>query len=195
MLADIAGSFVERYARVSTEWLLDDTPCDLLAEGVDLWIRVGRISDESLTVRGLWQIERAIVAAGDSPYAPDQPDELADRTTVLLGPYVGQDISLTGPDDATVTLMPLPAISTDNIFVAERLTLAGHRYSILPLWLMPPRIETGAARHLCADWQPQPLPLSLAYPQARFQPVRHGLSIEHLKERLPESGAGISHVP
>ncbi|QPH56049.1 LysR family transcriptional regulator [Pontivivens ytuae] len=191
IMADIAGSFVERFPGVSIEWQLNDAPRDLIGEGIDLWIRVGPITDESLIVRGLWQIERAVIAAPSSGITAAHPGELADAPAVVLGPYVGTEIELTGPDGKAVTLVPKVTICTNNIFAAERLTLGGRGYSILPLWLMQPAIDANQARIVCQGWLPPPLKLSVAYPQTRYRPARLSLFIEHLKQELPATGAGI----
>ena len=192
ILADIAGSFVDRFPSISIEWLLEDEPRDLIGQGIDIWIRVGQIGDESLIVRGLWEIERAIIAAADWPFSPDHPRDLTELPAVILSPYVDREMALTGPDGVVATIAPRPSISTDNLYAAERLTLAGRGYGILPLWLMQPAIEAGRARYLCPGWRPPPLTLSLAYPQTRYRPVRHGLFIDHVKRELRATGAGIT---
>ncbi|MEM9797073.1 MAG: LysR family transcriptional regulator [Pseudomonadota bacterium] len=194
VMADIAGSFIERYPDVTIDWQLDDAPRDLIGEGIDLWIRVGPIADDSLIVRGIWQIERVLLVSSQSDIAAAHPDDLQAAAAVVLGPYVGAEIQLIGPDGGRTVLKPRSAISTDNLFAAERLTLAGRGYSILPLWLMRDAIDDGRARIVCQGWHPEPLTLAVAYPQTRYRPARLGLFIEHLKQELPATGAGISMV-
>ena len=192
ILADIAGDFVERHPLVSIEWRLDDAPGDLIAEGIDLWIRVGSIADESLIVRGLWRIERVVVVSASAGISAKHPSELAGAPAVVLGPYVGAEIDLMGPDGSVESLRPDVSISTDNLFAAERLTLAGRGYSILPRWLMQPEIDAGRVAVLCPGWTPPALTLSVAYPQTRYRPARIGLFLDHLKRELPGTGSGIT---
>ena len=192
IMADIAGSFVERHPLVSIEWRLDDSPRDLIAEGIDLWVRVGPIADESLIVRGLWRIERIVTASTGRKLKARRPKDLVDEPAVVLGPYVGTEIDLAGPGGLTETLTPKVSISTNNIFAAERLTLSGIGYSILPLWLMQPSIDAKLACIVCPDWRPPPLTLSIAYPQSRYRPARVSAFIDHLKKELPSTGTGIS---
>lgn len=192
VLADLAGSFVARFPEVTIDWLLDDAPRDLIAEGIDLWIWVGPIADESLIVRGLWQIERVLVTSSDADIQATHPYELIEVPAVTLGPYVGQSIDLKDAKGEVVTLTPSIAISTDNIFAAHRLALAGHGYSILPRWLVQPAIDAGQARILCPGWHPPSLNLSMAYPQSRYRPARLSLFMEHVQAELPTIGAGIT---
>ncbi|MBX9646641.1 MAG: LysR family transcriptional regulator [Xanthobacteraceae bacterium] len=191
ILADLAGSFVRLHPKVHIDWLVVDLPGDLVARGVDVWIRVGPIEDQSLIVRGLWHIERAIVVSTRLGWTARRPSDLSSLPAVTLGPYVGQKIALSGPRGTAYSLEPIVAISSDNIFAIERLTLAGHGYSILPLWLTQNAIDTGRLSHLCPDWHPPPLTLSVAYPQSRYRPARVTAFVEHLRSEIPKTGAGI----
>ena len=194
VLADIAGSFVERHPQISIDWLLDDAPVDLIGRGIDLWIRVGPIADQSLIVRCLWRIERLIVAAESTGIAAREPGDLSDAPAVILGSYIGTRLDLTGPDDAVATLAPRAVVSTDSIFVAERLTRAGRGYSILPRWLVQPGLDDGTLRIVCPDWRPPPLTLAVAYPQTRFRPARVTRLVDHLRHEIPKTGAGITTI-
>lgn len=194
IMADIAGSFLERYPGVTIDWQLNDEPRDLIGEGIDLWIRIGPIADDSLIVRGIWQIERVIIASKASGIDAAHPRDLAIAPAVILGPYVGTEIDLTGPDGTQEPLRPRAAITTDNLFAAERLTLAGRGYSILPLWLTQSAIDEGRASIICPGWYPPPLTLAVAYPQTRYRPARLGLFIQHLKDELPATGAGLTMI-
>jgi len=192
VLADVAGSFVEQFPHVTIDWLLNDAPTDLIGDGIDVWVRVGRIADESLIVRGLWHIERVIVEAATDRRRASHPEQLVDQPAVALSPYVGARLELFGPKAEKYRLKPRVVVSTDNLFAAERLMAAGRGYSVLPLWLVKPSLDNRNARLLCPRWKPEPLPLSVAYPQSRYRPARHQLFIEHLRKELPTTGAGIT---
>lgn len=184
VLADIAADFVDEHPGVSLDWQLVDEPGDLVREGFDLWIRVGPVRDEALIVRKLWTIERIVVAAPEAGITCQNPSELEGQPAVILGPYVGSEIELSGPDDEHHTLSPSARINTDNIFVAQRLTLQSHGYSILPLWLVENDLADGTLLHLCQGWSAPHLTLSMAYPQSRYRPARVTEFIRHFRERL-----------
>lgn len=190
-LADLAGSFVSKHSAVSFEWLVIDDPGDMVAEGFDLWIRVGPIKDESLFVRCIWSIERAVVSARKEDHEIMHPKDLAGHSAVVLGPYVGSRLDLTHVEEGTFCLEPEVCINTDNLFVAERLTLAGHGYSILPLWLIEEPLDAGKLEIVCQGWTPPPLTLSMAYPHTRFRPARVRAFADHLRDELPIIGRGI----
>ncbi len=191
VLADVLSSFVDANPAVSIDWLLNDAPTDLTAEGIDLWIRVGSIADEGLIVRGLWRIERVLVAAPESGVDAPNPEALAAQPAVSLYPYAGKSLELQGPRDVVRMIEPTIAISTDNLFAAERLVRDGRGYAALPLWLVKSAIDKKQLRIVCAGWQPPPLQLSVAYPHSRYRPKRVSAFLDHLKNEIPKTGAGI----
>lgn len=192
ILADLAGSFARDYPGVSLDWLLVDEPRDLIAEGIDLWIRVGTVSDESLIVKQIWTIERAIVSARAEDVGLTHPAELKNRAAVVLGPYVGARIGLKCAGGGAFSLVPKTVIRTDNIFAAERMTVSKLGYSILPFWLVDGALEDGRLHHVCPEWSPPSLSLSIAYPQTRFRPARVRAFIDYVKTELSVFGRGIS---
>lgn len=191
VLADLAGSFVAQHQGISLDWILIDEPRDMIAEGIDLWIRVGPVRDESLIVRRIWTIERALVSAREEDASATHPSDLSTAPAIILAPYVGARIDLTGPEGETYSLEPLSRIRTDNIFAAERLTRSQRGYSILPLWLIDEALENGALDIICQGWRPPELSLSVAYPQSRFRPARVKAFVDFLRSELPVFGRGI----
>jgi len=194
VLADVAASFVAKHAGIALDWRLTDEPRDLVAEGFDLWIRVGPVRDESLIVRDVWALERVLVASAKADLKASNPVDLADRSAVVLEPYVGTEVELRGPKGESFKLKPSAQISTDNLFVAERLMSHGYGYSILPLWLVANGIDDGSLRLVCPGWFAPPLKLSIAYAQSRYRPARIREFIKHINEELPIFGRGITAV-
>jgi len=184
VLADIAANFVAQHSGVSLDWQLVDEPGDLVREGIDLWIRVGPVRDESLIVRSIQTIDRVVVASPKAEITCNSPRDLADHPAVILGPYVGSEIDLSGPESDCFILAPFARITTDSIFVARRLVLQGYGYSILPLWLVEDGIADDRLIHLCPGWTAPPLTLSLVYPQSRYRPARVEAFMRHIRKSM-----------
>lgn len=190
LLADIAADFVNRHPGITLDWLLDDRPRDLVACGIDLWLRVGEVRDEALVVRPLARMERILVAAADAEPAT-HPATLSDRQAVILAPFMADGIGLEGPEGATWTLRPRPGVSTDTLFAAGRLVEAGAGWSALPRWLVAPLLKTGGLQHLCPAWHPAATVLSLAYPRDRFRAARVTAFMVALREGVAQGLAAL----
>ncbi|MEM7500127.1 MAG: LysR family transcriptional regulator [Pseudomonadota bacterium] len=189
LLADAAAGFLAHNPGVRLEWLLDDAPRDLVAEGIDLWLRIGPVADEGLILRPLATIPRVLVAQPVQGCAAG-PEALETRGAVVLSPFASGGIVLTGPGGERVTVLPRCVVETDNLFAAARFVGAGIGYGLLPLWLVRPDLERGDLLRLCPGWQAAPIVLSLAYPRLRFRPRRVAALIGALREAVAAMDLG-----
>ncbi len=79
-LMPIVCNFLEQHDRLSIDVSLNDEVVDLVAEGFDMAVRIGRLPDSNLSARSLGPIRR--IACASPSYiarfgAPKQPSELA----------------------------------------------------------------------------------------------------------------------
>ncbi|MEM9402107.1 MAG: LysR family transcriptional regulator [Pseudomonadota bacterium] len=79
-MLDPLAEFGRRHPRVSFELDFNDRRVDLLQEGVDLALRIGRLSDSNLIARKLFDAQTVICASPaflDEHGAPERPDDLS----------------------------------------------------------------------------------------------------------------------
>lgn len=184
LLADLAADFQARHPGLRFDWRLSDAPQNLVADGIDLWLRIGPLRDETLIARPLARLERLLVARRGAVEA-ERPTDLAETPAVQLSPYFDAEIPLEGPNGESAVLRPRVATATDNLFAAARWVRAGRGYAALPRWLVAADLAAGSLTELCPGWRPPPAPLTLAYPTARFRPARVRAVIAHLRETVP----------
>lgn len=87
--------FLAGHPALRTDWVLGDRPVDLVEEGVDLAIRIGRIADQSLIARRIGEVRRITVAAPGYWAArgrPVHPGDLRDHDCIV---YTGLATSST----------------------------------------------------------------------------------------------------
>jgi DNA-binding transcriptional LysR family regulator len=86
LLAPVIGEFLERYPQVQLELVPTDRVVDLVEEGIDLAIRVGRLGDSSYMARKIGEDVRLVCAA--PAYlarhgTPKRPDDLARHSCIF----------------------------------------------------------------------------------------------------------------
>jgi DNA-binding transcriptional LysR family regulator len=85
-LAPLIGEFLERYPAVQLELIPTDRVVDLVEEGVDIAIRVGRLADSSFMARKIGEDVR-LVCAAPSYLArhgrPERPEELVRHNCIV----------------------------------------------------------------------------------------------------------------
>ena len=195
ILAEMAARFLEQHPGVTIDWRLVDDPGDLVAGGYDLWIRAGPIQDEALIVHELGRSAHVVVGPASQPRAA-HPDELAGRDAVHLAHLTTRQVPLQTEDGRTAILRLKPIFTTDSLYAAFSAIRTGIGYGVLPRWLVSAELTKQSLALLCPEWHPAEIVLAVAYPQARYRPVRVKSFIDHIRSsaRQPEMRARLDTV-
>jgi DNA-binding transcriptional LysR family regulator len=185
--------FLARHPEVSVHAHLSDQVVDLVAQGMDLAIRIGELSDSTLVARPLAQNRRVLCAAPaylDRHGTPRRPADLARHNCLVL---VGQNgrwdrWTLDGPRGA-VTVAVDGNLETNLGEVLRDATVAGAGISIQSTWNIGDDLRAG---RLVQVLPRHPLPVTGIYavlPQRRFIPARTDAFIAFLRESLGDPPA------
>ena len=101
VLAGVVADFMRAHPRIQVDLALEERTVDLIGEGYDLAIRIGRLTDSSLVARRLVDFPYLICAAQDyleRRGTPQEPAELAQHDCI-----VNSAISPEGQWDHTCT--------------------------------------------------------------------------------------------
>ncbi|MEL6977330.1 MAG: LysR family transcriptional regulator [Pseudomonadota bacterium] len=196
-LARAALAFQRHHPSVSLTWLLEDAPIRFAEIGCDLWIKIGRVPDETLVVRPLGVVERMVVAApelleGDLPRAPK---DLAALPCAALEPFEAASIPLTHADGGRETVSANVALSTNNIFSAYQAALMGVGYAVLPRWFVENDLRAGDLVDVLPDWRAPSLTINAAYLPARRRTRRLTAFLEHISAAVSEIPGVEPHYP
>ncbi|HYC65211.1 MAG TPA: substrate binding domain-containing protein, partial [Reyranellaceae bacterium] len=85
-LAPLIAEFLERYPQVQLELLPTDRVVDIIDEGIDVAIRIGRLADSSFMARKIGEDLRLICAAPSyfaHRRAPERPEDLARHNCII----------------------------------------------------------------------------------------------------------------
>ena len=85
-LAPVLSEFLERHPAVQLELLATDRVIDMVEEGVDIAIRIGRLADTSFMARKIGEDKRLICAAPSylaRHGTPKRPEELARHNCIV----------------------------------------------------------------------------------------------------------------
>ncbi|KYG02032.1 LysR family transcriptional regulator, partial [Sorangium cellulosum] len=183
------ADYLRRYPRVSVEWLLRDGPPSFIADGIDCAILVGAVADPAVVAIRLAEVPR-IVAAAPSVLGrvapPNHPSALADLPWLSLRTYYRDTIALTHASGGErIELAIRPRMSTDSLYALRSAALMGLGVCVSSSWLVADDLAARRLLHLAPAWQADPLPVYLAYPQARFYPARLRRFIEAMRASVP----------
>lgn len=191
MVSPIA-EFSRLHPRVTFDLDLNDRRIDLLQEGVDLAIRIGRLADSTLIARRLFDARTVVCASQaylDEHGTPESPEDLRDHACLVYGNLAEPGRwAYTDPNgvrqsvDVNVTMT-----ASSGDFLGE-LAMQGMGIVIQPTFLAGESVRNGHLVPLLCDYE---WPVTPAY--AVYPPTRH-LSYR-VREFIDFLAAKFSDVP
>jgi DNA-binding transcriptional LysR family regulator len=191
VLAGIATQFSRQHPDCHVELMLGDERIDLVANQIDLSVRVGWLDDSSLLARRIGSFEQYAVVA---PSVADHID-CATPSALATVPFVANG-ALRNPlewcfargetEQQAVTVRPGLTINSTPAVLAA--VLAGGGASILPDYLTAEPLRAGQLVRLLPDWSLPAGGIHAVYPATRYRPAKTRVFTEFLLARLP-SGA------
>jgi DNA-binding transcriptional LysR family regulator len=162
--------FLAQHPDLDIEVVMDDRAVDLLEEGVDVAIRLGPLSDSSLTARKIGQCRRMVL--GTPAYfnqcgVPVTPGDLdTHQALVLVHPTMTSTWNFRkGEAEASVTVRG--RVRTTAAEGLRAAVLAGMGLAVTSEWLFAPELKDGLVVPVLEDWALPPLDLWAIYPSGR----------------------------
>ncbi len=154
-VAPALPEFMARYPELDVNLQLNDRTVDLVAEGFDVAVRIGRLADSSLVARRLAPQNTAVVAAPeylDRHGRPEHPQEL-DRHACLLYSYLAS-----GPvwhfrgRDGPVRVPVAGRLEANNGDVLLAAAKGGAGIARLPTFICGDAVRAGELERLLPGW-------------------------------------------
>jgi DNA-binding transcriptional LysR family regulator len=180
---DFVSAFLKDHARIRVELVVTNLLLDLLAENIDVAIRVGELQDSSVIARRLGTSAYYLVAAPEYLKArsrPAEPADLKSHDCVVFNAKNNQrDWNLvSGRRRATVQVSG-PVASRD-INSASAFVHRGHGIGLLPSTYCDEAIAKGKLIRLLPKWTSTPIPVFALYSSRKFLPLRLSVFLEAL---------------
>lgn len=178
--------FLRAHPRVDVEWLLQDDERDFIGAGIDCAIVVGEPSDPAVVAIRLAEVPRIVAAAPSVARTADDPAALAGLPWLALRTYYRTELALThAASGETRRITIRPRISTDSLYAMRSAAVLGLGACVGSAWLLADDLAHGRLVHLAPQWRAAPLPVYLAYPQAKFYPSRLLRFVAAMREQVP----------
>lgn len=173
--------FFERYPDISLDLSFSDSPVDLIAEGYDLAVRTGQISDSRLTTRLLTRGPQITFAAPrylERHGEPATPPDLKDHNCIV-GRF-GSEWSFRDPGGDTLTVRVGGNAVINSGDALREAAVAGVGIAQGTWWLVRKDLERGDLRSILTDYIRDGQPVSVLYPPQRHLPAKLRAFIDFL---------------
>jgi DNA-binding transcriptional LysR family regulator len=188
--------FLGRHPSLKLELLISDGADDLVAEGVDMAVRLGRLADSRFGARRLATAPRFVVAAPAYLAARGVPETLADlaRHDCIVGPGLsgptGWSFTHAGAAASVTVEGRVQVASAEGVIACVK---AGLGVALASLWMCRAELERGEIRAILPDHQLAPIDVHAVYPAGRRPSAKVRAFSDHLAARLQREGNPATH--
>jgi DNA-binding transcriptional LysR family regulator len=189
-VAPVVTRFVQRHPGMRCTTLPLDRMVNLLEEGLDLGIRIGRLEDSSLVAQPLGEVRRVVVAtpallrrAG----VPKHPRDLQRLNCIR----VLSERNAWGDFQQNRRVFQVPVsgnLEFNHVAPAVQACAEGAGFGMFLSYQVQPLLERKQLRIVLEDFEAAPRPVSIVYPHARLLPARTRAFIEFARRELGSRG-------
>lgn len=164
-----------------------DRKVDLIAEGIDLAVRIGRLDDSSLVARKLGDVQMVCAASPswlDKNGVPTTMDDLRDAPELRYGLRAGKAWSFKAPDGSHGTVMFDPVMRASNGDFLRDAAIEGLGIVIEPDFILCDAIRDGMLVPLLSGYEFEAPSVYAVWPPTRHMPRRVRDLVDLLAERF-----------
>ncbi|AHG47764.1 LysR family transcriptional regulator [Rhizobium leguminosarum bv. trifolii CB782] len=190
MIAPLAVGFARRFPACTVDLVLSDARADLVADHIDVSIRVGWLDDSTLQARRIGTFRQLLVASANQlgTIAAREPEDLAALPFIangalrepLLWHFARGDF-----DRRAVRMRQALSINTTTAVLAA--TLAGGGLSVLPDFQVADHLGSGRLVEVLPEWSLPSGGIHAVYPAARFRPPKVTAFVAMLVDEIRRS--------
>jgi len=186
-LAPALNDFALHYPEIALDVSFSDRMTNLVDEGFDMAIRVGRPADSSLIVRKLCDVRIVVVGAPayfDRMGEPKEPNALAEHDCIF-------DTNIREPDrwpfrspEGESFAIPISGrIRYSNAEACLHAAEAGLGLACVPSFVAGPAIQAGRVRRILQSHETAPFVVHALYPHSRYLAAKVRALVDFLAER------------
>ncbi len=191
-LSRIVADFLVEHPEVQVQMSLDDRYVELISEGFDLAIRVGRsLDDSTLKARKISDSKVHLIASPSYLERHGEPGTLEDlerQASMLHYSYLasGRLWNLKAPNGTERQVRAGGRMTVNSGHALLAAAEAGLGVAMLPDFIAGPSIAAGHVKVILPDVTPEPVGVWAVTPPGRFMQPKVRAFIDYVAQRLPQ---------
>ncbi|HWW07237.1 LysR family transcriptional regulator [Collimonas sp.] len=199
VVAPLAVALQQRYPLLKIELLAGDRYFDLIADGIDVAIRIGRLPDSGYQAVRIGSFAEWLVATPqflERVGEPQTPEDLRDLPFIALS-VLPQPVTWTfktqgktegkTEGNAERTIRFNSAFSANTAYAGRIATLAGAGLAILTDFAAAEDVAAGRLLRVLPDWHLPGGGIHAVFPAARHRPKKTRVFIDELKNHIDKT--------
>lgn len=188
--------FLARHPDLKIEVVLDDRNIDLVQEGIDVALRMGRLTDSTLTALRIASGRHAVI--GTPTYfaragEPSGPGDLTKHEAVIYAQQAGGAVwtfQRDGVERAVTVNGRLRVTAAEGVRAA---VLADAGIAIASEWMFAPELAHGTVKAVLKDWELPSIDLWAVFPAGRAASTKARIFTSFVEEVMHQLSAGIDN--
>jgi len=189
VLAKMTAQMLKEHPGLSVNLVTGIPAPDLIADGLDVVIRVGALRDSSLFSRRLGAMPM-VVCAAKSYLAqfgtPEKPADLANHSWLEYSVRPDNEFELVAPEGISTRLIPQGRFVTNDPMTLTRWLTDGAGIAFVPLMWVIDEINSGLLEILLPRYQSDPRPVYALYTEKDKLPLKVQVCINYLTDYFIE---------
>ena len=188
VLTPLVLRFMQQHPGLAIDLSFEDRYVNLVEQGIDVAIRMGRLADSQLGARFLG-LNPWVLAASPAYLAahgtPRSPAELARHQALIYSTVQGDDRwHFTGEHGRTVSVDVRGPLRSNNLSALLAATREGLGLALLPRYVAHESLARGAVKPLLTDWALPTQEMHAVYPSPRLVPTKVSGFVGWLQEQF-----------
>ncbi|OYD65055.1 UNVERIFIED_ORG: LysR family transcriptional regulator [Burkholderia sp. CF145] len=180
-------SFLSRHPKLEIDLKLDDRIIDLLEEGMDVALRMGALTDSSMTARRIGRSPRLVVGTPDyfsRAGVPTTPAELDRHQAIVYSQGGGGETWTFRQNDSDVDVTVSGRVRVSAAEGMRTAVLNGVGLAIASRWMFSPELASGKVEAVLTDWTLPAVDLWAVFPSGRLVTAKARAFVEFVEEAL-----------
>jgi DNA-binding transcriptional LysR family regulator len=185
VLAKITAEMLKEHPELSVNLVTGIPAPDLIADGLDLVIRVGALQDSGLFSRRLGSMPMVLCAAKSylqQAGTPEKPADLANHSWLEYSIRPHNEFELIAPEGLSTKLIPQGRFVTNDAMTLNRWLTAGAGIAFVPLMWVINEINRGELEILLPRYQSDPRPVYAVYTEKDKLPLKVQVCLNYLTD-------------
>jgi DNA-binding transcriptional LysR family regulator len=180
--------FMQQHPGLQIDLSFDDRYVNLVEQGIDLAIRMGRLADSSLGARYLGTNPWVLVASAEylaRRGTPATPAELSAHDALIYSSVQGDERwHFAGADGKTLQVPVKGPLRSNNLSALLAAARAGFGLAALPWYVAHESVRDGAVRPLLTGWTLPAQEMHAVFSSPRLVPTKVSGFVDFLQQRF-----------
>ncbi|MGH1476865.1 HTH-type transcriptional activator AaeR [Yersinia proxima] len=185
VLATMTAEMLKEYPGLSVNLVTGIPAPDLIADGLDVVIRVGALQDSGLFSRRLGSMPMVVCAAKSylaQHGTPEKPSDMTNFSWLEYSVRPDSNFELIAPEGITTQISPQGRFVTNDSQTMIRWLRAGAGIAYAPLMWVIEEIKRGEVEVLFKKYHSDPRPVYALYTEKDKMPLKVQVCIDYLTE-------------